>query len=101
MRACYGDLHVRIQWCQGNKGNKEEESNPRYVTKKESTREGERVKGDDHISSPERRAADDGRLRPMPPASILLFYFWLYHSSLCNLSSPTRNPGPKTLIREF
>ena len=42
--ACYGDLHVKIQWCQGNKGNKEEESNPRYVTKEESTREGERVK---------------------------------------------------------
>ena len=41
MTACYGDLHVKIQWCQGNKGNKEEESNPRYVTKEESTREGE------------------------------------------------------------
>lgn len=63
MRACYGwDLHVRIQWCQGNKGNKEEESNLRYVTTKESTREGERVKGDDNISSPESHAADEGRL---------------------------------------
>lgn len=101
MRACYGDLHVKTQWCQGNKGNKEEESNPRYVTKEESTREGERVKGDANISSPERHADDEGRWWEMPLASILFFRFWLYHSGLCNLSSPARNPGPKTLIGEF
>lgn len=75
MRACYGDLHVKIQWCQGNKGNKEEESNPRYVTKEESTREGERVKGDANISSPERHADDEGRWREMPLASIFSFVF--------------------------